>query len=215
MGFTAFVSRFGLARSEGLVLRYLSDAYKALRQTVPEALRTDELDEIIEWLGETVRQTDSSLIDEWEALSDPEHASHAVTHHEAPPPPRPLSAQPRVFGVMVRNAMWARVDAVARDDLDGLVRLDGPDAPWTRRDWDEAIEAYYAEHDRVLLDADARGPSFLQIGPEDPAARTRTVRQTLHDPEGHHDWVIDAVVDCAASDEEGSAVVVTDRFHRL
>ena len=65
-------SYYGVARSEGLVLRYLSDAYRALRQTVPERIRTDELDDIIEWLGETVRQIDSSLLDEWEALTDPD-----------------------------------------------------------------------------------------------------------------------------------------------
>ena len=69
--FTEFVAYYGVARSEGLVLRYLSDAYRALRQTVPERVKTDELDDIIEWLGETVRQTDSSLLDEWEALTDP------------------------------------------------------------------------------------------------------------------------------------------------
>ena len=72
MSFTDFVSRYQLARSEGLVLRYLTDAYRTLRQTVPEAHRTPELDDLVEWLGETVRQTDSSLLDEWEALNDPD-----------------------------------------------------------------------------------------------------------------------------------------------
>ena len=74
MGFTDFVGRYQLARSEGLVLRYLTDAYRTIRQTVPERHRTPELDDLVEWLGETIRQTDSSLLDEWEALSDPEHA---------------------------------------------------------------------------------------------------------------------------------------------
>ena len=72
MSFTDFVSRYQLARSEGLVLRYLTDAYRTLRQTVPEAHRTPELEDLVEWLGETVRQTDSSLLDEWEALTDPD-----------------------------------------------------------------------------------------------------------------------------------------------
>ena len=84
--FTEFVSHYGLARSEGLVLRYLSNTYRALRRTVPEEAKTDELDDIIEWLGETVRQTDSSLLDEWEALTDPEsveRASAAIAAGEA------------------------------------------------------------------------------------------------------------------------------------
>ena len=71
MTFGEFVAFYGLARSEGLVLRYLSDAYKALRQTVPDSAKTEELADLIEWLGEVVRQTDSSLLDEWEQLTDP------------------------------------------------------------------------------------------------------------------------------------------------
>ena len=124
MSFTDFCSRYQLARSEGLVLRYLTDAYRALRQTVPDAHRTPELDDLMEWLGETIRQTDSSLLDEWEALADPDHASRSVTENEPPTPPRPISQQDRAFRVMVRNAMWRRVDLVARDNLDGLMALE-------------------------------------------------------------------------------------------
>ena len=68
MTFTEYVGFYGLARSEGLVLRYLADSFKALRQTVPEVMRTEELQDLTEWLGELVRQVDSSLLDEWERL---------------------------------------------------------------------------------------------------------------------------------------------------
>ncbi len=118
MGFTDFVGRYQLARSEGLVLRYLTDAYRTLRQTVPEKHRSPELDELVEWLGETVRQTDSSLLDEWEALADPAHVRADVAEHAPPPPPRPISAQTRPFRVMIRNALWRRVELAARDDVD-------------------------------------------------------------------------------------------------
>ncbi len=215
MSFTDFVSRYQLARSEGLVLRYLTDAYRTLRHTVPEGYRTPDFEALLEWLGETVRQTDSSLLDEWEALSDPER--HPTVATDAAPPPRPLSAQ-RSFEVMVRNAMWARVDAVARDDLDTLTRLErdaegrGAEGGWTRRDWDDALEAYYAEHDRVGTDADARGPALLRI---ERTPESWQVRQTLADPEGHHDWVIEAQVDVAASDEAGELVLWTVRMGML
>src|SRR5690349_9350513 len=234
MGFTDFVGRYQLARSEGLVLRYLTDAYKTLRHSVPEAHRAPEVEDVIEWLGETVRQTDSYLLDEWEALSDPDHVSSAVAHHEPPPPPRPLSRQERPFRVMLRNAMWARVDAVSRDDLDGLVRLERAAADRTdpprqvvvgRSVWDAALEDYYAEHDRVLTDGDARGPDLLVVGEErsgEPVgaeegttSRVRDVRQTIHDPEGHHDWVIEAVVDCDATDAAGELVLATTAMRRL
>jgi len=162
----------------------------------------------------SIRQVDSSLLDEWEALTDPDHASREVKDHAPPPPPRPLSQQGRVFEVMVRNAMWRRVDLVARDDLDALAALeDGvPDADFSRADWDAAIEDYYAEHDRVLTDGDARGPDLLSV---ERGASSWRVTQTLHDPAGHHDWVIEAEVDLAASDDAGEAVVRTLAMRRL
>ncbi|WP_344302941.1 DEAD/DEAH box helicase [Nocardioides bigeumensis] len=225
MGFNDVVARYELARSEGLLLRYLTDAYRTLRQTVPDAHRTPELDDLITWLGETVRQTDSSLLDEWEALMDPQQLKgHAPDVHAPPPPPRPLSLQERAFTVMIRNAMFARVLLVARDDLDGLMRLereaaDRTDPPgevvMTRSRWDEAIEAYYAEHESVGTDADARGPRLLVIGPEEGAGRLRKVTQTIADPAGHHDWVIEATVDCEASDEAGALVLTTTAMRQL
>jgi superfamily II RNA helicase len=224
MSFTDFVGRYQLARSEGLLLRYLTDAYRTLRQTVPEQHRTPELDDLVEWLGETVRQTDSSLLDEWEALTDPAHVRADVAHHEPPPPPRPVSAQERAFRVMVRNAMFRRVELAARDDLDGLVRLeresaDRVDPPleveMTRSAWDAALEEYYAEHDTVGTGPDARGPSLLRVDVETTPERIWRVRQTVDDPEGHHDWVIDAVAHLDASDEAGELVLLTRSMHRL
>jgi superfamily II RNA helicase len=233
MSFTDFVGRYQLARSEGLVLRYLTDAYRTLRQTVPDAHRTPELEDLIEWLGETVRQTDSSLLDEWEALNDPEHVRSDVAHHEPPPSPRPISKQDRAFRVMVRNAMFRRVEMVARDNLDGLMALeraaaDRIDPPrsvvMTRSLWDAAIEEYYAEHDSVGTDGDARGPALLHVEPatgepagveEGVTARLWRVRQTIHDPEGNHDWVIEAIADLDASDEAGELVLAAVAMRNL
>ncbi len=72
MTFGEYVQFYSLSRSEGIVLRYLADAYKALRQTVPDEAKSEELTDLIEWLGELIRQVDSSLIDEWEKLSHPD-----------------------------------------------------------------------------------------------------------------------------------------------
>jgi hypothetical protein len=219
MSFTEFVTRYGIARSEGLLLRHLSDAYRTLRQTVPEAHRPPELGELLDWLGETVRQTDSSLIDEWEALADPAHRPRVTG--EAPPPPRLLSAQERAFRVMIRNAMWRRVELVARDDVPGLADLEATDAArfepprevvMTEDSWDAAIEEYYAEHASVGLDADAHGPDHFVL---DRTGRRWPVRQTLADPAGHHDWVIEAEVDADASDELGELVLTTTAMRRL
>ncbi len=218
MTFTDFVGRYQLARSEGLVLRYLTDAYRTFRHTVPESHRTPELEDLVDWLGETVRQTDSSLLDEWEALADPDHV---LERHDAPPSPRRLSQQDRVLRVMVRNQMFRRVELAAHDDLDGLMRVersaaDRTDPPqevtMTRTAWDEALEAYYAEHAAIGIGPDARGPDLLHIEKD---ALVWRVRQTLDDPAGDRDWVIEAVLDLEATDEVGEAVLMTTALRRL
>ena len=94
MTFNEFISAYGLSRSEGLLLRYLTDAYRTLRHTVPESHRTEELEDVIEWLGELVRQTDSSLLDEWEDLVNPARCRAAVG--------RPRSAGPPAHGQRAR-----------------------------------------------------------------------------------------------------------------
>ena len=236
MGFTDFVRRYELARSEGLVLRYLSDAFRTLRQTVPEAHRTPDLEALIEWLGETIRQTDSSLIDEWEALSHPDLVLGADRRRGTSRRPRRGRCRPRsgCWPSMVRNAMFARVTACARDDLDALMRLERAAADrfeparevvMTRSRWDAALEDYYAEHDTIATDADARGPAYFWMGPEEngeppgapegTTARLRQVRQTLADPQGHRDWVVEAVVDLDATDAAGELVLAATGLRSL
>jgi superfamily II RNA helicase len=206
MTFSEFVSTHQLARSEGLVLRYLSDVYRYLRHTVPERLRTDEVTDIIAWVGELVRQIDSSLLDEWEQLrsADDEHrAPVPVAEHEPPP----LTANARAFRVLVRNEMFLRVRLLARRDWVGLAELEGDDG-FTTAQWREAFEPYFHEHDEVLTDADARGPALFDVSSEPDGRRgVWEVRQTIHDPQDHHDWYVRAEVDLAASDERGEPVI--------
>jgi superfamily II RNA helicase len=91
MTFNEFISRYDLARSEGVVLRYLTDAYRTLRDSVPPTASTDALDEITEWLGDTVRGVDSSLLEEWERLAGQDRAPDAAPDHprlDSPPTAR-------------------------------------------------------------------------------------------------------------------------------
>ena len=202
MTFREFVSVYGLTRSEGAVLRYLSDAFKALRSGVPAGARTDELTDIVEWLGELVRQVDSSLLDEWEQLTSPDQPA-GVTPEVRAAPPRPLTANERAFTAMVRNALFRRVQLFARERWDELGELDSA-AGWTAQRWAEAGEAYFTEHESVGTGADARGPALLVFDRRPDIWR---VRQILDDPAGDHDWGFDAEVDLGASDESGSLVL--------
>nr|MBA3524867.1 DUF3516 domain-containing protein [Geodermatophilaceae bacterium] len=210
MSFTEYVGYYSLARSEGVVLRYLADAYRALRQTVPEEARDEALGELIDWLGEVVRQTDSSLLEEWEALRSPaEVAAHVPGRLDDAPPP--VTANARAFRVLVRNALFRRVELAALRRWDLLGELDA-EAGWDGDAWRAALTPYFAEYGDNLVAIGtgpaARGPSMITIT-EEP--ERWLVRQVLDDPDGDRDWAITAEVDLNASDEEGAAVVwVTD-----
>ncbi|MFD1720705.1 DEAD/DEAH box helicase [Amnibacterium endophyticum] len=209
MDFGELVAFYRLQRSEGLVLRYLSDAFRAARQTIPDEIKSDELQDLIEWLGELVRQVDSSLVDEWEELLHP--ALHEPDAAMVPPAPRRLTANTRAFRVMVRNELFRRVQLAARRDWAALGALDAA-AGFDADAWADALEPYFDEHAGLGTGPDARGPALLVI--EEAAAEWR-VRQILDDPAGDHDWDFTAVVDLTASDEAGAAVLRLTGVGRL
>ncbi|MCS6549044.1 DUF3516 domain-containing protein [Curtobacterium flaccumfaciens pv. flaccumfaciens] len=217
MTFGDFVRFYQLTRSEGLVLRYLSDAYRTMRQTIAEEQRTQELDDLIEWLGEVVRQTDSSLVDEWEALLNGDVLLAAEEHEEiAPPQPARLTGNPRAFRVLVRNALFQRVLLAAADDIDGLGELDAT-AGFDRAAWDNVLEEYYEEHDTIGTDADARSMQYLVLDESGATASPRVwkARQIFADPEGDKDFGFSATIDLDASDEVGEAVVRVTEIGRF
>ncbi|WP_049576552.1 DEAD/DEAH box helicase [Streptomyces sp. SBT349] len=204
MTFSEFVSHYELARTEGIVLRYLAGAYKALEHTVPDDLKSEDFQDIAAWLGELVRQVDSSLLDEWEQLANPE-AEDATEAQDRADQVRPVTANARAFRVLVRNALFRRVELAALDRVDELGELDR-EAGWNADAWGEAMDGYWQEYDELGTGPDARGPRLLRIEerPEDGLWR---VRQTFADPAGDHDWGISAEVDLTASDAEGRAVI--------
>ena len=213
MSFGEYVAYYKIARSEGVVLRYLSDAYRAASQTIPEELKDEDLRDLIEWLGELVRQVDSSLLDEWEELiagvDNGRFDPHAPDEPIVPPAPKRLTSNIRAFRILVRNELFRRVQLAAREDVDALAELDpafGAEA------WSDALDGYFADHDEILAGADARSSKLL-ILTEGPTAWT--ARQIFDDPAGDHDWGISATVDLAASDEAGQAVVTVTGVDRL
>jgi hypothetical protein len=71
--FADYVRDYELQRAEGLLLRHLNSTYKVLAQTVPDAAKTDAVREMELYLGTMLRQVDSSLLDEWEKMRDPDY----------------------------------------------------------------------------------------------------------------------------------------------
>ena len=214
--FRQYIEHHGLKRSEGVVLRYLTQAYKALVQNVPEAEKTGHLVDLEAWLGETVRQIDSSLIDEWEKIRNPDPAH--VPASEASEPERPdVTRSTRAFRVMVRNEVFRWLQLLVRrstDDMTVLAEVPAVgDTPWTAVAIGEAIAPYWDDHAVLPTDSHARGGEFFVL--EAGGSDWWPVTQTIADPAGFHEWVLEGRVDLAASREEGRAVVLLGAIRRL
>jgi superfamily II RNA helicase len=202
--FGEYVREYGLERAEGALLRYLSDVYKTLVQTVPEQDKNDELDEIVTYFRAMVRQVDSSLVDEWESMRSGGRPAPRREEEEAKAPGLvDVTADERGFVVLVRNACFAIVRALARRDWEGAAALFGsPD--YTLRRVEQEMGPYFAEHSELRTDADARSPTQLKL---DKSEWEWTFAQNLLDADGPTGWAIEGIVDLEGSRVEGRAVL--------
>lgn len=199
--FKGYVQRLGIARSEGTLLRYLSDAYRSLSRTVPADKLDERLLNVVAWLGMVVRTVDSSLVDEWAGTTTDE-----VDAGTAPAAADVVVQDRRAVTLLVRNALFARVRLIATSDVNALGELD-ESWGWRAPRWRQAIEAFYDAHDEVLLDGDARSWDFLTIDDTDEGTEhVWHVRQMLKDADGDRDFGIAADVDLDATQEEGEAI---------
>lgn len=199
--FKGYIQKLGIMRYEGILLRYLSEAFRGLDRTIPEDKHTEQLKDIIAWLGLIVRSVDSSLVDEWE--------NAGAVLDAAPPDAAGVEAvvrDRRGLTVLVRNALFSRVRMAAHRDAAGLGEADG-DWGFGERAWMQALDEYYEAHEEILLDADARSKSYLMFDEADEEElRVWHVRQIFHDEAGDNDFVIVADVDLDAT-QEGDGVV--------
>ena len=183
MTFTELISRYDVGRSEGVILRYLSDAYRMMRQVIPEEIMTEELESMISWLADLIRSVDSSLLDEWEAMMNGEELTEAEGVSSTVGAERAFGADEsgviaftanrHAFRNAVRRALFNFVELMSRDDVDGLERasaqaadadgLFAEVAPWTGDDWDHALERYWAEHDWIDINQGARSQALCAL----------------------------------------------------
>ena len=186
--FKGYIQKLNIARSEGILLRYLAEAFRSLDRTVPVAKRNEQLEDIISWLGFMVRSVDSSLVDEWEAAGDP-----AALDVAPPSAANQVVADRRGVTLLVRNALIRRVTLA--------------DFGMTATRWERALDAYYEQHEEILTDADARSSAMLSIDEADEqAAHVWHVHQIFADEDGDHDFGIMADLDLDATQEEGEAI---------
>lgn len=205
--FTGYIARYNIARSEGTLLRYLSDAYRSLARTVPVEKRDERLKDIIAWLRVLVRSIDSSLVDEWEnAGNTSDEASQAAASLAAPGSGNDVVEDRRGLTVLVRNAMFRRVQLMDLDRPEELGTLD-KDWGYGVHEWEDALDDYYDEHEYVNVDAEARSPKlFMLDDTHERDEHTWKVRQIIDDSDGDHDWAITGVVDLDATQNGGEVV---------
>ena len=200
--FKEYVGRYGIARSEGLLLRYLSEAFRALDRTVPLDKRDERLNDIVAWLGLVVRTVDSSLVDEWAAAGE----SSAEGLDAAPPAADEVVHDRRGLTLLVRNALFARVRLAAFDNVDELGKLDA-DWGWRAPVWQRALDRFYEEHEEIVLDGDARSTAYYTIDESDEkSAHVWHVHQIFRDSDDDRDFGIWGDVDLDATQDEGAVV---------
>ena len=204
--FNGYISRYGISRSEGTLLRYLSDAYRALDRTVPEEYLDERLEDIVSWLGLIVRSVDSSLVDEWEATGRTDSDQGSGLDAAPPSQDDQVVGDRRGLTVLVRNAMFQRVELVANDRPERLAELDS-DWGYGLRAWQDTLDDLYEAHDEIRTDAQARSTDYFSIDQQGESRNhTWKVRQIFDDVEGDHDWGIAGIIDLDATQESGQVV---------
>ncbi|MCU0682450.1 MAG: DUF3516 domain-containing protein [Polyangiaceae bacterium] len=210
--FHEYIKEYGLQRSEGLLLRYLSDVYKALVQTVPDPAKTEGVFEMVTYFGSLVRGVDSSLLDEWEAMRSGVRPRSTATDEAAPPPPAAtdLVSDRRGFTALVRNDIFRFLRAIASRDYESaatLVRAET--APFTPQELERLASAYFEDYPQLPVDPSARHPRLTRIEERDDAW---LIEQTIDDPERNHDWSLDFAVDLDRARAEGAPSLILLRF---
>jgi len=220
--FSDYIRDYELQRAEGVLLRYLNSVYKALAQTVPDAAKNDPIREMELYLGSMIRQVDSSLLDEWAKMRDP-NFQRAETKEVRPPgaeeAAQDITRDIKAFTAAIRNRIFVflrglviadyeaalanlsvdgRADLPVSQDARQRVPTDADGQLWTVERLRAAAEAYELEHERICLDPNARNARHTYVVPSEDKKSWR-VQQMLVDPEEDNDWVAEFEVDLAQS----------------
>ena len=220
--FSGYVKQYGLQRMEAILLRHLNYVYKVLSQTVPDGYKNDELREMEDYLGDMIRRTDSSLLEEWEKMAHPEdyqkRLEEGLTEDEAEKAfgadkaAADITYDKKRFLGMVRQRIFqimgnlakqdfaAVLDSLADDLEEGQMLVDGEGKPWTEPMLMEIMAAYTAEHHKFRLDVEGRALTHTIVTYEGDVMH---IQQMLQDEEEFNDWSIDFEINLADSREAG------------
>lgn len=203
--FADYINDYDLHRVEGVLLRHLSSVYKVLAQTVPEPFKTEAVQEMEAWLAGMLRGIDSSLMDEWERLRDPNWKPDEPVAAEAPD----ITRNKREFTALIRTEVFRFLRPLAMEDYQTACAalISAPEHSWTAEKLAAALDPYYETQDRILLDNEARNGRHTYTEATEDGSFWR-VCQVLVDAEALNDWQLEFRVDLAAAREEGKPSLV-------
>ncbi len=220
--FADYIKLYELHRAEGVLLRHLNSVFKVLAQTVPDSAKNEQVREMELYLGTMIRQVDSSLLDEWEKMRDPNYLP-GETKEVRPPgaeeAAHDITRDTKAFTAGIRNRIFTFLRGLVIEDYEQAIgNLSSPhDAEgqlWTAARLQVALDAYYADHERLCLEPNARNARHTYVVPAEDKKSWR-VQQMLVDPEEHNDWVAEFDVDLAASRQENAPAMRLRRIGPL
>jgi hypothetical protein len=208
--FDTYVRLYGLQRVEGTLLRYLGQVYGTLQQTVPDAMKTDELHDVIAYFRALVARVDSSLLQEWESLLAPTPATPSA---EAAPPRLDLALTPKAFRARVRAEMRSFVRALAAQDYEEAARWLSPDAdePWDATRLEHELAPLREACERVVFDPAHFRADRTAIRDDGP--RRWRVQQVLPDPGREDLWCLEGAIDLSTPPEPDAPLVRPISIH--
>jgi len=214
LSFNEYVREYGIARAEGVLLRYLTDAYKTLVQTVPERDWNDDLVDVAAYMRATLGRVDASLLAEWESLRDGEGIEDEAAGIDQQ---RAVLLNPKMLRARIRQELHMFVKALAARDYEeaaGCVADDsdpegaeGAESTWTPEKLEAALAPFYAEHSAIVFDHRARNAQLTLV--EEDAPKQLRVRQVLVDSEDENTWYLEGRIDLRKGLPEGPLLKLT------
>jgi hypothetical protein len=195
--FNDYVRDYGLQRTEGVLLRYLSEAYKTLATNVPEGARDEGIEDVLAFLLTTLKQVDSSLLEEWQGMRQEVGPARPTTEPVRKPPD--LGADPKKLAARVRAEAHRLVVALARKHYDDAADMVAASAGWTAERFESELAPYWAKHASIDTTPRARQPKLTTMSPLEP--RVWDVRHSIMSPDGETDWMLEAHVDLRGRDD--------------
>jgi len=220
--FGDYIKLYELQRAEGVLLRHLNSVFKVLTQTVPDTAKNDQLREMELYLGTMIRQVDSSLLDEWAKMRDPNYRA-AETQEVRPPGADEAAADitrdTKAFTAAIRNRIFTFLRGLIVEDYEPAIAglnspADADGQPWTPDRLRVAFDAYHVDHQHLCLDPNARNIRHTYVTPSEDK-KTWRVQQMLVDPEEHNDWVAEFEADLAESRKLGEPFLRLKRLGSL